>query len=274
MASRVRTMTTPATRSTESTIPPAMCAGRNDATCTAFVNALATKEIDPQPLIAGIYPLVDAPNVYEQLSDGSLQGVGFLFEYDGPKESEPITARSATGRTLPPAARTREPNSRTRRPVTGSAKQRTSAGRLRRCRELCVVHVASASRQKPGRGTGTGRDAPVALSRQRPAEVRIRGMGTDADAVIEDSSLDAVFIVTRHSSHAELTCRALEAGKAVFVEKPLALSGEELDRVLADGGCDANDRSWSASTAGTPRSWSRCADGSGPRPSRRTRATW
>jgi predicted dehydrogenase len=66
--------------------------------------------------------------------------------------------------------------------------------------------------------------------------------GTDADAVIEDPSLDAVFIVTRHSSHAELACRALEAGKAVFVEKPLALSGEELDRVLATVDATDNDR--------------------------------
>ena len=60
--------------------------------------------------------------------------------------------------------------------------------------------------------------------------------------MIEDPSLDAVFIVTRHSSHAELTCRALEAGKAVFVEKPLALSGEELDRVLATVDATRNDR--------------------------------
>ncbi len=60
--------------------------------------------------------------------------------------------------------------------------------------------------------------------------------------MIEDPSLDAVFIVTRHSSHAELACRALEAGKAVFVEKPLALSGEELDRVLDTVDATGNDR--------------------------------
>ena len=66
-----------------------------------FVNALAIKEIDPQPLIAGIYLLEDAPSVYEQLNDGSLQGVGFLFEYDAPEEEDPVVARSTPGRTLP-----------------------------------------------------------------------------------------------------------------------------------------------------------------------------
>ncbi|HTW10111.1 MAG TPA: Gfo/Idh/MocA family oxidoreductase, partial [Acidimicrobiales bacterium] len=46
----------------------------------------------------------------------------------------------------------------------------------------------------------------------------------------------------RHSSHASLVCRALEAGKAVFVEKPLALSTGELDQVLATVDATGNDR--------------------------------
>jgi predicted dehydrogenase len=67
-------------------------------------------------------------------------------------------------------------------------------------------------------------------------------IGTDAERVLADDSIDAVFIVTRHSSHAALTCRALEAGKAVFVEKPLALDRAELDRVLATVDATGNDR--------------------------------
>jgi predicted dehydrogenase len=56
--------------------------------------------------------------------------------------------------------------------------------------------------------------------------------GTDVDELLADESIDAVFVVTRHSSHAALTSRTLEAGKAVFVEKPLALRSEELEQVL------------------------------------------
>ena len=44
-----------------------------------------------------------------------------------------------------------------------------------------------------------------------------------AEAVLGDSSLDAIFIVTRHHTHADLVCRALETGKR-SVEKPLALT--------------------------------------------------
>ena len=39
-----------------------------------------------------------------------------------------------------------------------------------------------------------------------------------------------------------MTCRALEAGKAVFVEKPLALTSDELDRILATVDATGNDR--------------------------------
>jgi predicted dehydrogenase len=50
--------------------------------------------------------------------------------------------------------------------------------------------------------------------------------------VLDDDTLDAVFIVTRHHSHAHLVCQALERGLTVFVEKPLALTEEQLTRVL------------------------------------------
>jgi len=55
---------------------------------------------------------------------------------------------------------------------------------------------------------------------------------TNVDTVLDDDSLDAVFIVTRHHSHARLVCQALERGLAVFVEKPLALNDEQLTKVL------------------------------------------
>jgi predicted dehydrogenase len=46
--------------------------------------------------------------------------------------------------------------------------------------------------------------------------------------VLSDPGTNLVFIATRHAQHAELACQALAAGKAVFVEKPLATSLEQL----------------------------------------------
>lgn len=56
---------------------------------------------------------------------------------------------------------------------------------------------------------------------------------TDAAEVLADPSVNAVLIATRHAAHAELTARALEAGKAVLVEKPLAVDRAQLNRVIA-----------------------------------------
>jgi len=49
-----------------------------------------------------------------------------------------------------------------------------------------------------------------------------------ADEIIKDRRLNTVAILTRHDSHAELALKALKAGKNVFVEKPLAVTVEQL----------------------------------------------
>jgi predicted dehydrogenase/threonine dehydrogenase-like Zn-dependent dehydrogenase len=61
---------------------------------------------------------------------------------------------------------------------------------------------------------------------------RIEVLATDLNAILEDPRFDLVVIATRHYEHADQVIRSLQAGKHVFVEKPLALSWEELDRVV------------------------------------------
>ena len=54
---------------------------------------------------------------------------------------------------------------------------------------------------------------------------------TDSDRILADDRVEAVYIATRHDSHAPLAIRAAEAGKHILVEKPLALSFEECQAV-------------------------------------------
>ena len=56
---------------------------------------------------------------------------------------------------------------------------------------------------------------------------------SDTDALWSSDEINTVAIVTRHNSHADFTVKALNAGKHVFVEKPLALTLEELEQVQA-----------------------------------------
>jgi predicted dehydrogenase len=54
---------------------------------------------------------------------------------------------------------------------------------------------------------------------------------TDTASVFDDPAINAVVITTRHDSHASLVCKALRAGKHVFVEKPLALRLDEIAEI-------------------------------------------
>jgi predicted dehydrogenase/NADPH:quinone reductase-like Zn-dependent oxidoreductase len=200
-----------------------------------FVNAVARKEVDPEPLIGGIFPLQDAASVYEQLSSGALQGVGFLFEYDEPNEADGRFQATPDKHTRP-APSHRSPTHR-HGGVAGTLRIGfVGAGNY--ASSMLLPHLAN----QPGIELArvATRRSLSAVNAQR--KFGFEDAGTNLEAVFEDPTIDAVFIVTRHSAHAEMTCRALEAGKAVFVEKPLALTSVELDRILATVDATGNDR--------------------------------
>jgi len=55
---------------------------------------------------------------------------------------------------------------------------------------------------------------------------------TDVEVILDNLEINTVAIVTRHNSHARFVIKALQAGKHVFVEKPLCLTIEELEQVI------------------------------------------
>lgn len=78
----------------------------------------------------------------------------------------------------------------------------------------------------------TGVVTPSGLSARNAAEKFGFGFAaSQTDELLKDAATDAVFVVTRHHLHAALAEQALAAGKAVFVEKPLATTREDLERV-------------------------------------------
>ncbi|MBN1597155.1 MAG: bi-domain-containing oxidoreductase [Bacteroidales bacterium] len=54
---------------------------------------------------------------------------------------------------------------------------------------------------------------------------------TSPEELLNDTGIDTVFILNRHNFHAEHTISALKAGKNIFVEKPLAITSDELDEI-------------------------------------------
>jgi predicted dehydrogenase/threonine dehydrogenase-like Zn-dependent dehydrogenase len=192
-----------------------------------FLDLIARKDIEVESLVSAVFPLEQATSVYRDLASGSLAAVGVLLEYPArTADSEPPeTSRLASGRAAP----------------RGEAEQRLAIGFIgagNYASSMLLPHLARLD---------TIHLTHVATTRSLSAVNAQRRFGfttasTTADAVLADKSLDAIFIVTRHHTHADLVCRALQTGKAVFVEKPLALTSEELQRIIDVVISTGNDR--------------------------------
>jgi predicted dehydrogenase/threonine dehydrogenase-like Zn-dependent dehydrogenase len=201
-----------------------------------FLDLLARKDLEVETLVSGTFPMHDAVSVYADLSSGALKAVGVLLSYPAPDpENQPRSAASLVRAGVPsvPARISKVPN--------GPASKRLAIGFIgagNYASSMLLPHLA----QLPN-----AQLAHVATTKSLSAVNAQRRFGfttasTSASAVLDDESLDAIFVVTRHATHADLVCRALETGKAVFVEKPLALTGEELDRITEVIATTGNDR--------------------------------
>ena len=55
---------------------------------------------------------------------------------------------------------------------------------------------------------------------------------TDYKLILADTDVDMVICTTRHNAHCQMVCETLKAGKSIFVEKPLCLNAEELNKII------------------------------------------
>jgi predicted dehydrogenase len=197
----------------------------------SFLDLVARNELDVATLIDGVFPFDEAAKVYGDLKDGTLKAIGVLLEYPVPAEDAP-----------PPATKTVLPGAKTPYVRTNEkGRQRIAVGFVgagNYASSMLLPHLA----KLPAADL-----AHVATTKSLSAVNAQKKFGfttasTDADSVFEDESLDAIFIVTRHATHAKLVCRALATGKAVFVEKPLALTREETDQIAEAIVTTGNDR--------------------------------
>ena len=195
-----------------------------------FLDLVARGRVDVAPLIGHTADLATAVETYQQLADGDLNAVAVLFRYPGNSTRVPVEANghqptngslatSAYGTTAA-AARANEPgHAPLRLGFIGAGNYATSMllPHLTGREDVELAHVVTTTALS---GANAKRKFGFAAA------------STDTDALLNDPAIDAVFVLTRHSSHTDLTCRALRAGKAVFVEKPLALSESELSKIL------------------------------------------
>ncbi len=176
----------------------------------AVLELMSQGRLTTDGLVSGRLEFAAAPSAYDDLHRGGT--LGLLLAYGGqegllrrdlalpstpPASTQPVVALVGAGnfaaRTLAPALLAQDP-----RPA--------------------VAHVVSA------RGASA-----LVVARQ----VRAARVSTDLSSVWTDEAVRAVFISTRHHLHATQAIAGLRAGKAVWVEKPLALTEQDLDAIAS-----------------------------------------
>jgi predicted dehydrogenase/threonine dehydrogenase-like Zn-dependent dehydrogenase len=176
----------------------------------AVLDMMAAGRLEVLPLISHRFDLDDAPKAYD-LVDSPEASLGILLEY-------PQTEAIPLARTLVASA-LRPPTAGRGISVIGAGAYASAvllpALKLTGARLATVVSAGGVSAVQAARKFGFANAA------------------TDVDAAIADTQVSAVVIATRHNNHAELVLKALDAGKSVFVEKPLALHHEDVTAIEA-----------------------------------------
>jgi predicted dehydrogenase/threonine dehydrogenase-like Zn-dependent dehydrogenase len=193
-----------------------------------FIKMLARGALDVRPLVQRVAPFERAISVYEEMSAQREGGtVGLLYSYGAGCSplSRPVDMPKVR-RPNPRAAKA--PRQRVRVGVIGCGNYASSMllPRLARREDVELVEVV------------TTRALSAATAQKRHGFSRI---STDHGPLLARDDTDAILIATPHSSHAALVCAALRAEKAVFVEKPLAISAEQLrdvEQTIAETGND------------------------------------
>ena len=128
-----------------------------------------------------------------------------------------------------------------------------------------LVGLGTAGRSLPqavAKTTGfsfvAGADLRQAARDQYSSEFGIKTFDSVA-AMCELTELDAVYVATPNPYHAEHAITALEHGKHVMVEKPMALTLEDCDRMIAAAAAEITSSLWSRIRAASIRRFARCA---------------
>ena len=191
-------------------------AGRN---MEEFLRLIAEGLVKLDPLVELELPIERAAEAYEALATDPPPLAAALSYPERSPVAEPLSRGSAPS----PAAKNGE--LRVALVGAGSFVRSTHLPNLQHEDGVRITTVVS-------RGGTSAASLARSLNGARP--------GTDWREAVEASDVDLVFVTTRHDTHAEISAAALRAGKAVFVEKPLGLTREQIDEVWA--AAKENDR--------------------------------
>lgn len=183
----------------------------------AIVELLESGKLNVSPLISHRFPVEQAPEAYEIITGkNKVPFLGVLLQY--PLEQAPRSTVIQLSKPSSTGVSYGQKESQVKLGILGAGlfANATLLPAIKKTAGIELVGIASAGgmhAQHSGKKFGF----TYACS--------------DDDQIINDPKINTVAILTRHDSHADLVIRALQAGKHVFVEKPLALTLEQLSEV-------------------------------------------
>ena len=177
----------------------------------AVLDLLSGGQIDVTPLITGRQAFEQAPQAYDRLTSDK-GALGILLTYDHSVEDRHVSTVEISPLKVSDATT----------PVVGFLGAGNYASRVL----IPAFKAAGASLHTIASSGGT---SSVIHGRKHGFSQAT----SDTPSVLANDAINTIAIVTRHGSHAALITDALTAGKNVFVEKPLALTMEELAKVVA-----------------------------------------
>lgn len=183
----------------------------------SYLELIAGGRIDVQPLIDRVISVEDAPSAYRELADGGgALPLGVLIRY--PEDERELPEPADDTRVVIRGHR-KSPGGTVNYALVGAGAFGTSmlVPQMNKRRDRFFLRgIVSRS---GAQGNNFARENRVEL------------LTSNLDDVLGDASFDLVVIATRHHEHASQVIRSLRAGKHVFVEKPLALTWQELGDV-------------------------------------------
>ena len=174
----------------------------------AVLDMMAAGTLNVEPLITQRFEFEDAPKAYDALTEDK-SGLGLLLKYNSPVETR-----------LEKRVVLRPISIEPKNAVVGFIGAGNYASRI------LIPAFKKASSQLHTIVTSGGINGVIHGEKTGFAEA-----STDLEGLLDNKDINTVAIATRHNSHAYFVERVLSAGKNVFVEKPLALTVEEIEKI-------------------------------------------
>jgi predicted dehydrogenase/threonine dehydrogenase-like Zn-dependent dehydrogenase len=172
----------------------------------AFVDLLSEKRISMEQVITHTFNFEKAPDAYQMILDKSEAFAGIVLKYDIDKVVK------STVTLTDKKAKAGEVNAGFI--GAGSFAQNIMLPALNN--QINFIGIATA---RPNN------------SRNMADKYQFSYCAASADELLNDASINTIFVATRHDSHYEYVKKSIEKGKHVFVEKPLCLHPEELEEL-------------------------------------------